>query len=373
MTIVEELRQNRESGARRLEAEYKAGLMTLARRFCVDSGDAEELVNRTFAAVVEGIDDYLEQSAFFGWMCQILTNIHNKDRRNKSNGIIVHPGEVPDIVDEDAEDRIFRELDASLLRSAVERLPEDQREAVVLHYFADMPVAKIARYLKIPTGTVLSRLHYARKALAVKLGAEVKEMTKKPGVKAVLLALALCVLTAAGAAVTAAVHGGAQDKVGRGSGATAISETGETGETSGSGGSSPVAPVSTPVPPDSPVPPVITQSISSGDLTMNTTTRTAALGAATALALAAAPPAATADSYQNRGTPSWDGQSWVYDTSQHVAAQPSTGASPSVALAASRASGASADGPLDAVFVTRQISNGIPINGGTPAFTLVIR
>lgn len=57
MTIVEELRTDRESGARRLEAEYKAELMALARRFCADEGDAEELVNRTFAAVVEGIDD----------------------------------------------------------------------------------------------------------------------------------------------------------------------------------------------------------------------------------------------------------------------------------------------------------------------------
>ena len=368
MTIVEELRQNRESGAKRLEAEYKAGLMTLARRFCVDHGDAEELVNRTFAAVVEGIDDYLEQSAFFGWMCQILTNIHNKDRRNKSNGIIVHPGEVPDIVDEDAEDRIFRELDASLLRSAVERLPEDQREAVVLHYFADMPVAKIARYLKIPTGTVLSRLHYARKALAVKLGAEVKEMSKKPGVKAVLLALALCALTAAGAAVTAAVHGGAQDKGGRGSGETATIATIDTRH--------PMANTETRIPnPAQPSDDLTIRrfdDLTKGD-TMNATTRTAALGAATALALAAAPPAATADSYQNRGASSWDGQSWVYDTSQHVAAQPSTGASPSVALAASRDSGVSADGPLYAVFVTRQLSNGSPINGVTPAFTLIIR
>ena len=106
---------------------------------------------------------------------------------------------------------------------------------------------------------------------------------------------------------------------------------------------------------------------------MNATMRTAALGTATALALAAAPPAATANGNQNLGTPAWDGQSWVYDTSQHVAAQPSTGASPSVALAASRDSGVSADGPLDAVFVTRQISNGSPINGGPPAFTLIIR
>ena len=83
MDIVEELRKDRESGAKRLEAEYKAGLMTLARRFCRDPGDAEELVNRTFAAVVNGIDDYLEQSAFFGWMCQILSNLHCKDCRRK--------------------------------------------------------------------------------------------------------------------------------------------------------------------------------------------------------------------------------------------------------------------------------------------------
>ncbi len=93
MTVVEELRQNRESGAKRLEAEYRAGLMTLARRFCADESEAAELVNRTFAAVVEGIDKYLEQSAFFGWMCQILSNIHAKDHRNKSNGIVVYPGQ----------------------------------------------------------------------------------------------------------------------------------------------------------------------------------------------------------------------------------------------------------------------------------------
>ena len=110
MTIVEELRQNRESGAKRLEAEYKAGLMTLARRFCSDESDAAELVNRTFAAVVDGIDDNLEQSAFFGWMCQILSNIHAKDNRNKSNGLVVYPGTVPDMADEAAEDAIFRDI-----------------------------------------------------------------------------------------------------------------------------------------------------------------------------------------------------------------------------------------------------------------------
>ena len=50
-------------------------------------------------------------------------------------------------------------------------------------------------------GTVLSRLHYARKALAAKLGAA----AKKPGGKALLVALSLAALTAAGAATSLAV------------------------------------------------------------------------------------------------------------------------------------------------------------------------
>ena len=204
MTIVEELRTNRESGAKRLEVEYKGGLMTLARRFCADEGDAEELVNRTFVAVVEGIDDYLEQSAFFGWMCQILSNIHAKDIRRKSHGIVVCPGDVPDVIDENAEGRIFQEIDASLLHDAIENLPQEMQEAVVLHYFTGLSVQKIAKFLAIPEGTVKSRLHYARLALGAKLGANMR----KPGGRAVLVALALCGLTALGAGIYSLASGG---------------------------------------------------------------------------------------------------------------------------------------------------------------------
>ena len=55
MDIVEELRKDPENGTRRLESEYKGRLMVLARRLCGDEGDAEELVNSTFAEVVASI------------------------------------------------------------------------------------------------------------------------------------------------------------------------------------------------------------------------------------------------------------------------------------------------------------------------------
>ena len=195
MTIVEEIRNDPQQGAKRLDSEYRAGLTTLARRICHDDGDAAELVNHTFAEVIANIDRYAEQSAFFGWMSKILVNLHAKEKRRRSNQMLVFPGEVPECVDEDATERIYREVDASLLRDAVSELPQEMRDAVVLRYFMDLPLARVAKILSVPEGTVNSRLHYARLALAAKLGAT----AKKPGGKAVLLALLLCGLTALGA------------------------------------------------------------------------------------------------------------------------------------------------------------------------------
>jgi RNA polymerase sigma-70 factor (ECF subfamily) len=56
------------------------------------------------------------------------------------------------------------------LRDAVERLPERLRVAVLLHYFADLPVAEVARLIHRPVGSVKQRLHEARSRLAVDLG-----------------------------------------------------------------------------------------------------------------------------------------------------------------------------------------------------------
>ena len=206
MDIVEELRRNRENGAKRLVEEYKVGLMSLASRFCHDAGDAEELVNRTFAAVINGIDGYLEHSSLFTWMCQILVNLHANDIRRKSNAEIVYPGEVPDGVDEAAAEGIYSALDATFLRESIDTLPQDIRKTLMMHYFMDFSVKDIARLFAIPVGTVKWRLHYARQILAVKLGAVVK----KPGVKAVLLALALSALAAVGAVGVAAIRSAAE-------------------------------------------------------------------------------------------------------------------------------------------------------------------
>ena len=198
MSIVEEIRQDREKGARRLQSEYKAGLLTLARRFCADESDAEELVNSTFAEVVANIDRYLEQSAFFGWMSRILINLRNKAVRRKENSMVSCVADIPDEVpDEEACNKVFNDVDSGIVRDIIESLPDEMKGAIVMHYFMDMPVKEIARVLIVPEGTVKWRLHCARQALTAKLGATIK----KPVVALVAIGLFLAASAAAAVAV----------------------------------------------------------------------------------------------------------------------------------------------------------------------------
>lgn len=62
------------------------------------------------------------------------------------------------------------ESDGAWLRALVESLPERHRVPVLLHYYADLPVAEIGRLLRLPAGTVKRRLHEARAALARTVG-----------------------------------------------------------------------------------------------------------------------------------------------------------------------------------------------------------
>lgn len=62
-----------------------------------------------------------------------------------------------------------REASDPWLRDLVERLPVQLREVVLLHYYADLPVAEVALAVRRPVGTVKRRLHEARALLAEEL------------------------------------------------------------------------------------------------------------------------------------------------------------------------------------------------------------
>ncbi|MDE6168813.1 MAG: sigma-70 family RNA polymerase sigma factor [Acetatifactor sp.] len=67
------------------------------------------------------------------------------------------------------EERITSKEKDMLVRTAVSRLPEKLKITVLLFYMEDLSTAQISEVMKIPVGTVLSRLYQARKILKKEL------------------------------------------------------------------------------------------------------------------------------------------------------------------------------------------------------------
>ena len=73
-------------------------------------------------------------------------------------GLVLSGGETP-------EESVLSREEMQKIRTAVRSLPEKYREVVYLYYYADESVKDIASTLRIPSGTVKSRLNAARKML----------------------------------------------------------------------------------------------------------------------------------------------------------------------------------------------------------------
>lgn len=173
MELYEEIKEDREAGARRLVAEYRTRLMGMAMGLTKSPHDAEDLVFRTFERVILKIDDYKPTGSFYYWVCTILVNFHRMDIRK----VAVRPkfsgdGTIPEVAapeSHDISDQMDFEMTAEAVRAAVRELPDNFREVVVLKYFDEMSLEDIAMVTGLNVGTVKSRLHYAKEALYAKL------------------------------------------------------------------------------------------------------------------------------------------------------------------------------------------------------------
>ena len=171
MPVWRLIAEDPERGAEALVKEHGTRLYATAFRICQNEKDAEDLVFRTFARVVERIGSFHEQSGFFTWMCAILVNFHNMDMRRKAANALDFGEDVPERPDPrpDPLESLASNDEAAILRAAVDALPDDLRETIVLHYFDEMSVPDIAKALEVPEGTVYWRLHEGRKRIREKV------------------------------------------------------------------------------------------------------------------------------------------------------------------------------------------------------------
>jgi RNA polymerase sigma-70 factor (ECF subfamily) len=164
-------------GDRDAFARLVAGRITrmdaVARLITRDPERAKDAVQETFARAWRDLPGLRDPDRFDPWLHRLLANACIDELRRVRNRAfevelseLDHPAVVDStlaVADRDALERGFRRLD-----------PE-QRSAIVLYYYLDLPLPEVAAALRLPTGTAKSRLHRARASLRAALEADARD------------------------------------------------------------------------------------------------------------------------------------------------------------------------------------------------------
>jgi RNA polymerase sigma-70 factor (ECF subfamily) len=144
---------------------YGRFLYNVAYRLTGNDDDAYDLVQEALLRVRKGLQTY-EPGSMEGWLSRIVTNVFlDEMRRRKRRPLEALPDDPERLLPaappaDDPRDSLSEDV-----QSALRRLPEDFRAAVVLCDVVGMSYEEIGDALEIPVGTVRSRIHRGRRML----------------------------------------------------------------------------------------------------------------------------------------------------------------------------------------------------------------
>jgi RNA polymerase sigma-70 factor, ECF subfamily len=151
---------------------YLDGLYGYAMALTRNHAQAEDLVQETYVRAIPAMGRLQTHSNKNGWLFTILRNVWLNQLRKWRNGPQMIPIEVGDGVSNsilepsrNSLELYVNKMDTERMRAAIQELPVQSREIIVLREYEELSYQEIASLLNCPVGTVMSRLARARKTL----------------------------------------------------------------------------------------------------------------------------------------------------------------------------------------------------------------
>lgn len=177
--IVARAQKGDHEAFRQLVERYQGRAFALALRVLKDEERARDAVQEGFLKAYTSLAKFEGRSSFYTWLYRLVMNLClDMKRRDKADREVewdeMRPGDPANAPGAEAlagqgpgNPGPGQALERSELRKriaeAIEQLPTDARETLLLREVDGLSYAEIASALSIPKGTVMSRLHYARK------------------------------------------------------------------------------------------------------------------------------------------------------------------------------------------------------------------
>src|SRR5262245_25709667 len=147
-----------------LVARYQRLVVSIGYRQGLDLAEAEDMAQETFVKAWLALPRYEPAlGTWRAWLCRIAVN-QSIDLLRRGRPSQALDEWLPDPARGPAE-QAENDLQAQAVRRALAQLPPASRAALILSEYHGLSYAEIAAALDIPLGTVMSRLHYARRRL----------------------------------------------------------------------------------------------------------------------------------------------------------------------------------------------------------------
>ncbi|MCD7792077.1 MAG: sigma-70 family RNA polymerase sigma factor [Oscillospiraceae bacterium] len=147
-----------------LVLESEVSMYRIAKSILVHECDCEDAMQEAVLKAYENLNSLHEERYFKTWLTRILINEARRIRKSQARLLLLEDSVVESIGVEHN-----RLNECSELYDAVMRLKLKIRITVVLHYIEGYSVEETAKILRVPTGTVKSRLHSGRTLLRKEL------------------------------------------------------------------------------------------------------------------------------------------------------------------------------------------------------------
>ncbi len=178
--LVQRTREGDREAFRELVERYQGKVAGLAMGMLRSREDALDVAQETFTKAYQSLDRFKGDSGFYTWVYRIAVNlcIDHQRREGKIMPVPIEPGERGEAIalplgDGPRADQPFdRARDAEIarrLRVAISELTPEHRAVILLREVEGLSYEEISQVLQCPKGTVMSRLHYARRQLQARL------------------------------------------------------------------------------------------------------------------------------------------------------------------------------------------------------------
>ena len=155
---------------------YYDNVYNLAYRMLNNADDAKEIAQDAFVKIHKSLPNFRGNASLKTWIMRITLRLSLNKRRDRSRSAWERLGlnrdGKPKLLfsrSQSPEAKLISDEIDNQVRNLIDGLPEDMRQIIILNSFEDLSYDEIGQILKIPIGTVSSRLYSARKLLSAQL------------------------------------------------------------------------------------------------------------------------------------------------------------------------------------------------------------